>query len=68
VGLGVGGFGEQAQGSDPLAEPVLVTEAAGVAVRADAAWLISVTSAAAARTTADRIIRGLPRAAWMIFI
>ena len=45
---------------DPLAEPVLATAAAGVTVRVDAAWLTSLTSAAVARATADRIIRGLP--------
>jgi hypothetical protein len=47
-------------GLDPLGEPVLATAAAGVTVRVDAAWLTSVTSAAVARATTDRIIRGLP--------
>ena len=55
-------------GLGPLAEPVLVTAPAGVTVRADAAWLTRMKSAAVARATAATIMRSVPCTAWMIFI
>src|SRR5689334_2582617 len=55
-------------GLGPPAEPLLVTAAAGVTVRADAAWLTKMSSAAVAKAAAAKAMRSLPCAAWMIFI